>query len=69
MISLLKQAISYQTRYKLDAMNGEASDRHMFGLYVASKMAGLQPKLFKQKVGKERVDYLQINWNLPVEAV
>lgn len=56
-ISLLKQAISYQTRYKLDAMNGEASDRHMFGLYVASKMAGLQPKLFKQQVGDRRVNF------------
>lgn len=46
---LCKDAINHQHRYKLDAMNGEACDRHIFGLYIAAKMAGLTPKIFQNK--------------------
>ena len=49
-IDYLKKAIAYHHNYKLEAMNGEAVDRHMFGLYVASKLAGITPKLFQHKV-------------------
>lgn len=47
---LCKSAINHQNRYKLDAMNGEACDRHIFGLYIAAKMAGICPKIFTNKV-------------------
>ncbi|XP_076819052.1 carnitine O-palmitoyltransferase 1, liver isoform-like [Clavelina lepadiformis] len=46
----LKAAMHYHNNYKLEAMNGQAADRHLFGLYVASKLAGVKPKLFDVKV-------------------
>nr|XP_002122295.1 carnitine O-palmitoyltransferase 1, liver isoform-like [Ciona intestinalis] len=46
----LKAAMLHHNNYKLDAMNGRASDRHMFGLYVAAKFAGISPKIFNIKV-------------------
>ena len=48
--ALLKKAINHQHNYKLQAMNGQACDRHMFGLYIAAKMAGVQPWIFQNKV-------------------
>ena len=56
-IGHLKKAIAYHHNYKLEAMNGEAADRHMFGLYVASKFAGVQPKLFEHTVRFEKIPY------------
>ena len=53
-IGHLKKAAAYHHTYKLEAMNGQAADRHMFGLHVASKFAGLKPKLFEHKVGRSR---------------
>ncbi|XP_039274243.2 carnitine O-palmitoyltransferase 1, liver isoform-like [Styela clava] len=47
--ALLKKAINHQHNYKLQAMNGQACDRHMFGLYIAAKMAGVQPRIFQNK--------------------
>ena len=49
-ISHLKKAMAYHHTYKLDAMNGRGADRHMFGLYVASKFLGIKPKIFEFKV-------------------
>ena len=40
------EAIKYQTKYKLDSMAGIGVDRHLFGLYVAGKMAGSVPEVF-----------------------
>ena len=51
-ISHLKKAFAYHHNYKLEAMNGQAADRHMFGLFVAAKFAGVQPKLFEHKVSE-----------------
>uniref|UniRef100_H2YI63 Choline/carnitine acyltransferase domain-containing protein n=1 Tax=Ciona savignyi TaxID=51511 RepID=H2YI63_CIOSA len=54
----LKAAMTHHNKYKLDAMNGRASDRHIFGLYVAAKFAGVAPKLFNFKV---LTDYDQLS--------
>ncbi|CAK8691317.1 unnamed protein product [Clavelina lepadiformis] len=45
----LKAAIKHQTLYKYDAMNGQAVDRHLLGLYLAGKFSGFIPKLFTLK--------------------
>ncbi|CAK8691319.1 unnamed protein product [Clavelina lepadiformis] len=45
----LKAAIKHQTRYKYDAMNGQAVDRHLLGLYLAGKFSKSVPKLFTLK--------------------
>ncbi|XP_076807011.1 carnitine O-palmitoyltransferase 1, liver isoform-like isoform X2 [Clavelina lepadiformis] len=45
----LKAAIKHQTLYKYDAMNGQAVDRHLLGLYLAGKFSKSVPKLFTLK--------------------
>ena len=50
-ILLLKKAISAQTRIKNEAVCGLGWDRHMFGLYAATKELGMEtPALFQNKV-------------------
>ena len=49
-VKYLKDAIKYQSKYKLDAMCGKAVDRHLFGLYVAGKLLNKVPELFTLKV-------------------
>lgn len=49
-ISMLKKAIHCQTQYKLDATNGEGCDRHLLGMYCASRELNLPvPALFMDK--------------------
>nr|CAB3233585.1 carnitine O-palmitoyltransferase 1, liver isoform-like [Phallusia mammillata] len=57
-IKHLKTAMAYHHQYKLESMNGLGADRHMFGLIVAAKFAGVKPKLFETKI---LTDYDQLS--------
>lgn len=49
-IMLLKRAVQYQTQNKIDASLGMGWDRHLFGMYVASRELNMpQPALFRDK--------------------
>ena len=51
-IMLLKRAVLYQTQVKVDASLGMGWDRHLFGMFVASRELNMNPAaLFQDKVG------------------
>ena len=48
---LLKKAITYQTKYRLDATIGKGCDRHLLALMCASRELGMDtPSIFMDKV-------------------
>ena len=50
-LKLLKEAVKYQTNYRLEATIGKACDRHLFALMCASRDLGMDfPKIFMDKV-------------------
>ena len=52
-IMLLKRAVLYQTQVKVDASLGMGWDRHLFGMFVASRELNMNPPaLFQDKVGR-----------------
>ena len=50
-VRLLKSAVNHQRAFRLSATMGEGCDRHLLGLYCASRELGMDiPKIFMDKV-------------------
>ena len=50
-IQYIRDAAKYQTQFRLDATVGEGCDRHLLGLYCASREMGMDiPAIFRDKV-------------------
>ena len=48
---LLRKAIQHQTDFRLDATAGQGCDRHLLGMYCASRELGMDvPTIFRDKV-------------------
>ena len=48
---LLKKAVNYQSKYRLDATIGKGCDRHLLALMCASRELGMDmPNIFVDKV-------------------
>ena len=58
-ISLFKSAIKEQTQFRLEATMGNGCDRHLLGLFCASRELGMDvPRLFMDKVSYDILYFL-----------
>lgn len=66
--TLLQQAISYQSTYRLDATVGNVCDRHLIGLLCAAREMEMDyPKIFTDKV-RACANSSEIKWLFQMKA-
>ena len=59
-LSLLKRFNEEHKRYSIDAWNGQAIDRHLFGLQFLAKQQGISPRFFSD-TGYTRSTHMRIS--------